>query len=116
MAVVLFLLVSLGGVVVGDLGLENPPAGELIVVSQPVSGSRQGVPLAMAATLGFVVALLLVAWMRWTRARPVRRTQLRTISAGTQRHAAAPAREQAGLLDAWFGRHAPRGDLGQPVR
>jgi hypothetical protein len=116
MAVVLFLPASLGRVVVGDLALENPSAGEVTVVSQPVSGSRQGMLLAMAATLGAAVALLLVASMASTRAQPVRRKKLRTINAGRQRQGAAPAREQAGLLDAWFGRHLPVGDLGQPVR
>jgi hypothetical protein len=54
--------------------------------------------------------------MASTRAQPVRRKKLRTINAGRQRQGAAPAREQAGLLDAWFGRHLPVGDLGQPVR
>jgi cobalamin biosynthesis Mg chelatase CobN len=72
--------------------------------------------LAMAAAQGSVVALLLVASMTSTRTRPARRKQLRTISAGTQRQAAAPAREQTSLLDEWLGRHVPPGDLGQPVR
>lgn len=83
---------------------------------QLVSGSSQGVLLAMAAALGSVVALLLVASMSSTRAQPARRKQLRTISASTQPQAAAPEREQAGLLEEWFGRHAPLGDLDQPVR
>jgi hypothetical protein len=115
MAVFLFLMASLGGVVVGDLVLENPAAGEAAVFYQPVSGYRQGVLLAMAATLGSAFALLLVASMSSTRARPARRNKLRAIRAGTQRQAAAPEREQAGLLE-WFGRHAPLGDPDQPVR
>ena len=73
MAVLLFLLVSIGGVVVGDLVLENPSAWEVIVFTLPVSGSRQGMLLAMTAALGSVVALLLVASMTSTRARPARR-------------------------------------------
>ena len=116
MAVFPFLMASLSRVVVGDLVLENPSAWEVIGFYQPVSGYRQGVLLAMAATLGSAVALLLVASMSSTRARPAGRKQLRAISAGTQPPAAAPAREQAGLLDAWFGRYVPVGDLGQPVR
>jgi hypothetical protein len=95
MAVFLFLLVSLGGVVVGDLVLEKPTADELIVFNQPVSGSRQGVLLAMAATLGSAVALLLVAWMSSTRARPARRTQLRAINAGRQRQGPRPSRSRS---------------------
>jgi hypothetical protein len=116
MAVFFFLLASIGGVVVADLALENPTAGEVTVFTLPVSGSSQGVLLAMAAALGVVIALLLVAWMSSTSARAARRTQLRTVSVGTQSQAAAPEREQAGLLEEWFGRHVPRGDLGQPVR
>jgi hypothetical protein len=115
MAVFLFLLVSLGGVVVGDLVLENSAAGEAAMFDQPVGGSRQGVLLAMAAALGSVVALL-VASMSSTRARPARRTQLRAIRAGTQCQAAAPEREQTSLLEGWFGRHVTVGDLDQPVR
>jgi Na+/proline symporter len=116
MAVFLFLVASLGGVGVGDLLLENPSAGEATVFTQPVSGYRQGMLLAMAAALGSVVALLLVASMTSTRTRPARRKQLRTIRAGTQRQAAAPAREQTSLLDERLGRHVPHCDLGQPIR
>ena len=115
MAVFLFLVASLGGVVVGDLLLENPTAGEATVFNQPISGYRQGELLAMAAALGFVVAVLLVASVSSTHRWRARRKQLRAFRAGTQRQAAAPAREQASLLDEWFGRHVPLGDLGQPV-
>lgn len=116
MAVFLFLVASLGAVVVGDLALENLAAGEVTVLNQPVSGSSQGVLLAMAAILGVVVAVLLVASMSSTRSRPARRKQLRAISSGRQRQGAAPQREQASLLDEWFGRHVTLGDLGQPAR
>jgi len=117
MAVFLFLMAAIGGVVVvGDLVLENPSAGEATVFTQPISGYRQGVLLAMAAALGVVIALLLVASMTSTRTRPARRKQLRAIRAAIQRRAAAPAGEQAGLLDEWFGRHVPLGDHGQPAR
>jgi hypothetical protein len=114
MAVFFFLLASIGGVVVADLALENPTAGEVTVFTLPISGYRQGVLLA--AGLGFVVALLLVASMSSTQRRRARRKQVRTVSAGTQRQAAAPEREQTGLLEEWFGRHVPLGDLDQPVR
>jgi hypothetical protein len=113
MAVVLFLLAAIGGVVVADLLLENPTVGEATVFNQPVSGYRQGELLAMGAALGFVVAVLLVASVSSTQRRRARRKQLRAFHAGTQRHAAAPARDQAGLLDAWFGRHGPVGELGE---
>jgi hypothetical protein len=116
MAGLLLLVAALGGVLVADLVLENPSAWEVIVVNQLVSGSRQGVLLAMTAALGFVVALLLVASASSTQRRRARRTQLRPIRAGRQRQAAAPAWEQPGLLDGWFGCQVTVGDLGQPVR
>jgi hypothetical protein len=116
MAVFLFLLGSLGVVLVGDLVLENPAAGEVTVFNQPIGGYSEGVLLAMAAALGFVVAVLLVASMSSTRARCARRKQLRTVSSGMQRQGAAPEREQASLLDEWFGRHVTLGDLGDPAQ
>jgi hypothetical protein len=115
MAVFLFLVASIGGVVVADLVLENSSAGEATVFTQPISGYSQGELLAMAAALGFVVALLLGASVSSTHRRRARRKQLRAIRAGLQRHAAAPEREHAGLLDEWFGRHVPVGDLGEPA-
>ncbi len=115
MAVFLFLVAAIGGVVVADLVLENPAVGEATVFTQPISGYRQGELLAMAAALGFAVAVLLVASVSSTHRRRARRKQLRAIRAGTQRHAAAPEREQAGLLDEWFGRHVPVGELGEPA-
>jgi hypothetical protein len=116
MAVFLFLVAAIGGVVVADLLLENPTAGEATVFNQPISGYRQGMLLAMAAALGFVVAVLLVASVSSTHRRRARRKQLRTFRAGTHRQGAAPAREQTSLLDEWLGCHVPHGDLGQPAR
>jgi hypothetical protein len=115
MAGFLFLVAAIGAVVVADLVLENPTAGEATVFTQPVSGHSQGELLAMAAALGFVVALLLVASLGSTPRRRARRKQLRAISARLQRQAAAPEQEQAGLLDEWFGRHVPAGERGEPA-
>jgi hypothetical protein len=116
MAGFLFLVAALGAVVVADLVLENPVAGEATVFTQPVSGYSQGVLLAMAAALGFVVALLLVASASSTQRRRARRTQLRATRAGLQRQAAAPAPEQAGFLDAWFSHHLTVGERGEPAQ
>jgi hypothetical protein len=116
MAVFLFLVASIGGVVVADLLLENPTPGEVAVFTLPDSGYSQGGLLAMAAALGFVVAVFLVASVSSTHRRRARRKQLRAIRAGLQRHAAAPEWEQAGLLDEWFGRHVPVGELGEPAQ
>jgi hypothetical protein len=115
MAVVLFLVAAIGGVVVADLVLENPAAGEATVFTQPVSGYSQGELLAMAAALGVVVALLLVASLAWTRRRRARRRQPRALSANGHGQPAAPGREQAGLLDEWFGRHVTVAEPGEPA-
>jgi len=114
--VFLFLVAILGGVVVGDLVVENPAAAEVIVFNQPVNGYSQGWLLAMAAALGFVLAVLLVASVNSTSARRARRKQLRTIRSGRQRQVAEPQQEEASLLDAWFGRQLTQGGLGEPAR
>ena len=105
MAGLLLLVAAIGGVAVADLVLENPTAGEATVFTQPVSGHSQGMLLAMAAALGFVVALLLIASLAWTRWQRARRRQLRAVSAKGHGQAAAPQPQQPGLLDEWFGRH-----------
>jgi hypothetical protein len=79
-ALFLFVLAVAGGVVVvGDLVWENTTAAEVTVFGQPVTGYHQGWLLAMAATLGFVVALLLVASVGATKGRRERRRQLRML-------------------------------------
>ncbi len=115
MAVFLFLVAAIGGVVVADLVLENPAVGEATVFNQPISGYRQGELLAMGAALGFVVAVLLVASVSSTHRRRARRRQLRALRAALQRQAAVPERDPAGLLDEWFGRHVPVGEQGEPA-
>jgi hypothetical protein len=115
MAGFLFLVAAIGGVVVADLVLENPTAGQATVFTQPVRGHSQGVLLAMAAALGFVIALLLIASLGWTRRRRARRRQPRAISANGHGQAAAPQGEQPGLLEEWFGRHVTVAELGQPA-
>jgi uncharacterized membrane protein YciS (DUF1049 family) len=78
MPLLLLLLAVVGGILVGDLVLENPAAGAVSVLQHPISGYSQGQLLAMVAALGFVVGLLVVgaASLRWTRR--ARRRQLRT--------------------------------------
>jgi hypothetical protein len=115
MAVVLYLVAIIGGVVVGDLVLENPTAGEVTVFNQPVSGYTEGTLLAMAAALGFVVAVL-VASMNSTTRRRARRKQHRAISAGTQPQTTEPEQEQeqASLLEEFFRRQETLGEPAQP--
>lgn len=73
MAALLVLLAMLVGVVVGDLVLENPAAGQVSVFDRTITGYPQGWLLAAAAALGFLVALLLAASLRAARARRERR-------------------------------------------
>jgi hypothetical protein len=116
MAGLLLLVAAIGGVVVADLVLENPAADEATVFTLPVGGHSQGVLLAMAAALGFVVALLLVASASSTQRRRARRKQLRALRTDRQRHAAAPEPEQPGVLDEWFGRHLTVSELSEPAQ
>src|SRR6266508_2826618 len=104
MAVVFYLVAIIGGVVVGDLVLENPTADQVTVFNQPVSGYSQGWLLAMAAALGFVVAVLLVASMNSTTRRRARRKQPRAISTGIQRQTTELEQGQASLLEEFFRR------------
>jgi hypothetical protein len=96
----LFLLLAIiGAVVVGDLVLENPSAGEVTLFHHPIAGATQGQLLATAAALGIVVALLLAAAVRSAGARRSRRTQPRPAGRDAQGQAAGFAREDVGLLE-----------------
>jgi hypothetical protein len=59
-AVLLLLLASIGGILVGDLVLENTAAGSATVLHHPITGYSEGQLLAVAAALGFVLCLLVV--------------------------------------------------------
>ena len=79
MAVLLLLLAVVGGILVGDLVLENPAASDVVTVLQhPISGYSEGQLAAAAAALGFVVGLLVVGAASLRRTRRARRRQLRT--------------------------------------
>jgi hypothetical protein len=116
MAVFLFLLAVIGGGVVADLVLENTAGGEVSVLNQTVSGHTQGTLLALAAALGLVVSLLLVASMGLTKRRRARRKQLRSIRAGMPHHVAEPDGEQAGLPYRLFRLQETGGVLGERAR
>jgi hypothetical protein len=77
MAALFLVLAVLGAVVVGDLVLENTTAGAVTVLNYPISGYSDGLLLAMAAALGFVVGLLAIGSVGLRRTRRVRRRQLR---------------------------------------
>jgi hypothetical protein len=78
-AFLLFVLAVAGAVVVADLVWENPTAAEVTVFGQPVPGYPLGWLLAMAAGLGFGVAVLLLASVGATKGRRERRRQLRRL-------------------------------------
>jgi hypothetical protein len=77
MAFLLLLLAIIGAGVVGDLVLENTATGAITVLDHPVIGYSHGLLLAMAATIGFVVGLLVVGSVSLRRTRRARRKQLR---------------------------------------
>jgi hypothetical protein len=111
----LFVVAVAGGVVVADLVWENTAAGQVTVFSHTVGGYPEGWTLAIAAGLGFVVALLLVASVNSTKRRRARRKQLRRLRHGLEDQVAAPEPDHAGLLEAFFGPEQPSGHL-EPQR
>jgi hypothetical protein len=77
MAILLFLLAAAGGVLVGDLVLENTASGSVTVLDRSFSGYTQGQLLPAVAAVGFVVGALAVASLSLRRARRVRLRELR---------------------------------------
>jgi hypothetical protein len=115
-AFVLFVLAVAGGVVVADLAWENTAAGQVTVFHHIVGGYPEGWLLAIAAGLGFVVALLLVASVNSTKGRRARRKQLGRLRRGLEDPVDAPEPDHARLLDAFFGPEEPSRQLGGPAR
>ena len=115
-AFVLFALAVAGGVVVADLVLENTAAGQVTVFHHIVAGYPEGWLLAVAAGLGFVVALVLVASVNSTKRRRARRKQLGGLRRGLEDQVVAPEPDHARLLDAFFGSEEPSRHLGGPAR
>jgi hypothetical protein len=111
----LFVLAVAGGVTVADLVWENTAAGEITVFHHTVSGYPEGWLLAIAAGLGCVVALLLVASMNATKGRRARRKQLGRLRRGLE-HQVAPKPDHARLLDDFFGPDEPSRHPGGPAR
>jgi len=106
-ALFLFVLAVAGAVVVGNLVWENPTAAEVTVFGQSVTGYSQGWLLAMAAALGLVVAVLLVASVGATKGRRERRRQLRRLRRERRQHRGEPEAEYTSVLDQWFGHDDP---------
>jgi hypothetical protein len=115
-AFVLFVVAVAGAVVAADLVWENPTVGQVTLFDHTVAGYPEGWLLAIAAGLGFVVALLLVASVNSTKGRRARRKQLRGLRQGLEDQVAAPEPDHARLLDAFFGPEEPSRHLGGPAR
>jgi hypothetical protein len=112
----LFVLAVAGGIVVADLVWENTAAGEITVFHHTVSGYPEGWLLAIAAGLGGVVALLLVASVNSTKGRRSRRKQLGRLRRGLEDQVVAPKPDHARLLDEFFGPDEPSRHPGGPAR
>ena len=107
-ALLLFVLATAGGVVVGNLVWENTAAAEVTVFGRPVTGYPQGWLLGAAAGLGFLIALLLIASLNATKRRRERRRQLRQLRRRRHSQVTEPDQERASVLDHWFGHHDSR--------
>jgi hypothetical protein len=99
MAVLLFLLAIAGGVLVGDLVLENTAAGSVTVLDRSFTGYSQGQLLAGAAALGLMVGVLAVGSVTLRRARRVRRRELRRAEQDLTAEVAELERENSSLRD-----------------
>jgi uncharacterized membrane protein YciS (DUF1049 family) len=99
MAVLLFLLAIAGGVLVGDLVLENTAAGSVTVLDRSFTGYSQGQLLAVVAALGFMVGVLAVGSVSLRRARRVRRRELRRAEHDLTAEVAELERENNGLRE-----------------
>jgi hypothetical protein len=98
MAVLLLLLAIIGGVLVGDLVVENTAAGGVTVLHHPTAGYSQGQLLATAAAIGFAVSLLVVGSVGMRRTRRARR-QLRTAERDLTGQLDELERDKAGLRE-----------------
>ena len=107
MAALLLLLAIIGGVLVGDLVVENTAAGAVTVLNHPIAGFSDGLLLAAAAALGFVVGLLVVGAVGLRRTRRARRRQLRTAERDLSRQLIELERENVRLRETLARRDPP---------
>jgi hypothetical protein len=122
MAALLLLLAIIGGVLVGDLVVENTAVGAVTVLNHPIAGFSDGLLLAAAAALGFVVGLLVVGAVGLRRTRRAHCRQLRTAERELSGQLIELERENARLRDALARRDPPAhrlvataADLGSPA-
>jgi uncharacterized membrane protein YciS (DUF1049 family) len=114
MAILLLLLAVAGGVLVGDLVLENTAAGSVTVLARSLTGFSQGQLLAAVAGLGFVIGLLVVGSLSLRRARRVRRRELRQAERDLTDEVAELERENKSLRQELAHRDRPVRRQGPP--
>jgi hypothetical protein len=107
MAALLLLLAIVGGILVGDLVLENTAAGGATLLHHPITGYSQGQLLAVAAALGFIVGLLVVGSVSLRRTRRAHRRQLRTAERDLTAQLAELERDNASLREELARRDPP---------
>jgi len=112
MAAFFLLLALVGSALVGDLIWENTATGEATVLDRTLVSYPQGWLLAAAAGIGFVIALLLVASVRSTKARRNRRRQLRAMKRDQQEPGFEP--EDAGWLEERLDSHGTAAGADRP--
>lgn len=116
MAALFLLLATVGGVVVGDLVLENTSVDDITVFNHPIHGASEGQLLAMAAALGLVIGLLVVLSAGTTQTRRTRRTRLRAAAHDLNRQVAELQRDNTKLRRELARRDRPaRPHLGEPA-
>ena len=116
MAALFLLLATVGGVVVGDLVLENTTVDDITVFNHTIHGVSEGLLLAMAAALGLVVGLLVALSAGTTRTRRGRRKRLRDAERDLNRQVAELQRDNARLRRELARRdRSARPRLGEPA-
>jgi hypothetical protein len=106
-ALFLLLLAVTGGVLIAELVVENPTADQITLFHHTLTGYSEGWLLAIAAGLGALITLLLVASLNATKGRRVRRGQLRRRRRGLEHQVGAPEPDHARLLEEFFGPEQP---------
>jgi len=99
MAALLLLVAVIGGIVVGDLVMEDTTVGDVTMLHHTITGYSEGQLLAIAAAFGVVVGLLVVASASTTRTRRTRRKRLRAAGRDLNRQVAELERENTRLRD-----------------
>ena len=112
MAAFFLLLALIGGALVGDLVWENTTTGKVTVLDRTAVSYPQGWLLAVAAAIGFVTALLLVASVSSTKARRNRRRQLRAMKRDPQEPAFEP--DEADWLEERLDTHGTAAGADRP--